>query len=55
MSSLSTEFGLNMTRFVMPSEIYLIAMCATGHEIPAGAGKLRAFIGVFLFPLPPSG
>jgi len=54
-SSFSTEFGLNMTRFVMPSEIYLIAKRATGHEIPAGAGKLRAFIGVFLFPLPPSG
>ena len=46
-----TEFGPNMTTFVMPSEIYPVAMRATGHGISAGVGKLGAFIGVFLFPL----
>jgi PHS family inorganic phosphate transporter-like MFS transporter len=46
-----TEFGPNMTTFVMPSEIYPVTMRATGHGISAGIGKLGAFIGVFLFPL----
>jgi MFS family permease len=50
-----TEFGPNMTTFVMPSEIYPVAMRATGHGISAGIGKLGAFIGVFLFPLLQSG
>ena len=46
-----TEFGPNMTTFVMPSELYPVAMRATGHGISAGIGKLGAFIGVFLFPI----
>jgi MFS transporter, PHS family, inorganic phosphate transporter len=46
-----TEFGPNMTTFVMPSEIYPVSMRATGHGISAGVGKLGAFIGVFLFPI----
>jgi hypothetical protein len=46
-----TEFGLKMTTFVMPSELYPVAMRATGHGISAGVGKLGAFIGVFLFPV----
>jgi PHS family inorganic phosphate transporter-like MFS transporter len=46
-----TEFGPNMTTFVMPSELYPVNMRATGHGISAGVGKLGAFIGVFLFPL----
>jgi PHS family inorganic phosphate transporter-like MFS transporter len=46
-----TEFGPNMTTFVMPSELYPVAMRATGHGISAGVGKLGAFIGVFLFPV----
>jgi MFS family permease len=46
-----TEFGPNMTTFVMPSEIYPVDMRATGHGISAGVGKLGAFIGVFLFPM----
>lgn len=33
--SFFTEFGLNMTMFVMPSGIYLIVLRATGHEISA--------------------
>ena len=46
-----TEFGPNMTTFVMPSELYPVSMRATGHGISAGVGKSGAFIGVFLFPL----
>jgi MFS transporter, PHS family, inorganic phosphate transporter len=46
-----TEFGPNMTTFVMPSELYPVSMRATGHGISAGIGKLGAFIGVFLFPI----
>jgi PHS family inorganic phosphate transporter-like MFS transporter len=46
-----TEFGPNMTTFIMPSELYPVSMRATGHGISAGVGKLGAFIGVFLFPV----
>ncbi len=46
-----TEFGPNMTTFVLPSELYPVSFRATGHGISAGIGKLGAFIGVFLFPL----
>jgi PHS family inorganic phosphate transporter-like MFS transporter len=46
-----TEFGPNMTTFVLPSELYPVNMRTTGHGISAGVGKLGAFIGVFLFPL----
>jgi PHS family inorganic phosphate transporter-like MFS transporter len=46
-----TEFGPNMTTFVIPSEVYPVAMRATGHGISAGIGKFGAFLGVFLFPL----
>jgi len=46
-----TEFGPNMTTFVMPSELYPVNMRTTGHGISAGIGKLGAFIGVFLFPV----
>ena len=46
-----TEFGPNMTTFVLPSELYPVNMRTTGHGISAGVGKLGAFIGVFLFPV----
>jgi MFS transporter, PHS family, inorganic phosphate transporter len=46
-----TEFGPNMTTFVMPSELYPVSIRATAHGISAGVGKLGAFIGVFLFPI----
>jgi PHS family inorganic phosphate transporter-like MFS transporter len=46
-----TEFGPNMTTFVMPSGLYPVDMRATGHGISAGIGKFGAFIGVFLFPV----
>ena len=51
MSYFFTEFGPNMTTFVMPGELYPVSMRATGHGISAGVGKLGAFIGVFLFPV----
>ena len=46
-----TEFGPNMTTFVLPSELYPVNMRTTGHGISASVGKLGAFIGVFLFPV----
>ena len=46
-----TEFGPNMTTFVLPGELFPVSMRATGHGISAGIGKLGAFIGVFLFPV----
>jgi MFS family permease len=46
-----TQFGPNMTTFVIPSEVFPVALRATGHGISAGIGKLGAFIGVFLFPV----
>jgi hypothetical protein len=46
-----TEFGPNMTTFVLPSELYPVSMRTTGDGISAGIGKLGAFIGVFLFPV----
>ena len=46
-----TEFGPNMTTFVMPGELYPVSMRATGHGISAGIGKFGAFVGVFLFPV----
>jgi MFS family permease len=46
-----TEFGPNMTTFVMPGEIFPVSVRATGHGISAGVGKFGAFLGVFLFPI----
>lgn len=46
-----TEFGPNVTTFVLPGEVFPASVRATGHGIAAGTGKLGAFIGVFLFPV----
>ena len=46
-----TEFGPNVTTFVLPGELFPTRVRATGHGISAGVGKLGAFIGVFLFPV----
>jgi PHS family inorganic phosphate transporter-like MFS transporter len=46
-----TEFGPNMTTFVLPGELFPVSMRATAHGISAGIGKFGAFIGVFLFPV----
>jgi MFS family permease len=45
-----TEFGPNVTTFVLPGELFPTRFRATGHGASAGVGKLGAFIGVFLFP-----
>jgi MFS family permease len=45
-----TEFGPNMTTFVLPSELFPVNMRTTGHGVAAGIGKLGAFVGVFLVP-----
>jgi MFS family permease len=45
-----TEFGPNMTTFVLPSEVYPVSTRTTGHGISAGVGKLGAFVGVFVVP-----
>jgi MFS transporter, PHS family, inorganic phosphate transporter len=46
-----TEFGPNVTTFVLPGELYPVSVRATGHGISAGIGKFGAFVGVFLFPV----
>jgi MFS family permease len=46
-----SEFGPNVTTFVLPGELFPTRIRATGHGISAGIGKLGAFIGVFLFPV----
>jgi len=45
-----TEFGPNMTTFIYPAELFPTHVRTTGHGISAGAGKLGAFAGAFLFP-----
>ena len=46
-----TEFGPNVTTFVMPAEIFPAQARTTAHGIAAASGKVGAFIGAFLFPL----
>jgi MFS family permease len=46
-----TEFGPNATTFVYPAEVFPVAVRTTGHGIASAAGKVGAFIGVFLFPI----
>ncbi|MGH3294247.1 MAG: MFS transporter [Trebonia sp.] len=45
-----TEFGPNTTTFIYPAELFPVDVRTTGHGIAAGAGKLGAFAGAFLFP-----
>jgi MFS transporter, PHS family, inorganic phosphate transporter len=45
-----TEFGPNTTTFIYPAELFPVEVRTTGHGISAGAGKLGAFFGAFLFP-----
>jgi PHS family inorganic phosphate transporter-like MFS transporter len=45
-----TEFGPNTTTFIFPAELFPVEVRTTGHGISAGAGKMGAFIGAFLFP-----
>ncbi len=50
MSYVFTEFGPNTTTFVYPSEIFPTSLRGFGDGISAGAGKIGAFLGTFLFP-----
>jgi MFS family permease len=45
-----TEFGPNTTTFIYPAELFPTDVRTTGHGIAAGAGKLGAFAGAYLFP-----
>jgi MFS family permease len=45
-----TEFGPNTTTFIYPAEIFPVEVRTTGHGISAGAGKMGAFAGAYLFP-----
>jgi len=45
-----TQFGPNTTTFIYPAEIFPVEVRTTGHGISAGAGKMGAFAGAFLFP-----
>jgi MFS transporter, PHS family, inorganic phosphate transporter len=45
-----TQFGPNTTTFVYPAELFPVEVRTTGHGISAGAGKMGAFLGAFLFP-----
>jgi MFS family permease len=46
-----TEFGPNTTTFVYPAEIFPVDVRTTAHGISAGAGKMGAFAGAYLFPV----
>jgi PHS family inorganic phosphate transporter-like MFS transporter len=46
-----TEFGPNTTTFVYPAEIFPVDVRTTAHGLSAGAGKLGAFAGAYLFPV----
>ena len=41
----------NVTTFVYPSEVFPVAVRATGDGISAAAGKVGAFVGAFVFPI----
>jgi PHS family inorganic phosphate transporter-like MFS transporter len=45
-----TEFGPNTTTFVYPAEIFPVEVRTTAHGLSAGAGKIGAFAGAYLFP-----
>jgi MFS transporter, PHS family, inorganic phosphate transporter len=46
-----TEFGPNATTFIYPAEVFPVAVRTTGHGVASAAGKVGAFVGVFLFPI----
>ncbi len=51
LSYIFVEFGPNMTTFIYPAEVFPTSIRGLGDGLSAGAGKLGAFIGTFLFPL----
>jgi MFS transporter, PHS family, inorganic phosphate transporter len=49
-----TEFGPNATIFVYPAELFPVKLRTTAHGTASAAGKLGAFVGVFLFLIFPA-
>jgi MFS transporter, PHS family, inorganic phosphate transporter len=49
-----TEFAPNAATFVYPAELFPVKLRTTAHGIASAAGKLGAFVGVFLFPIFPA-
>ena len=45
-----TEFGPNMTTFVLPGEVFPTSIRGMGDGISAAGGKVGAFIGALLVP-----
>lgn len=45
-----TEFGPNMTTFVLPGEVFPTSIRGMGDGISAAGGKLGAFIGALMVP-----
>lgn len=45
-----TEFGANMTTFVIPGEVFPTSIRGMGDGISAAGGKVGAFIGALLVP-----
>ncbi len=45
-----TEFGPNMTTFVLPGEVFPTSIRGMGDGISAAGGKVGAFIGVLMVP-----
>jgi len=45
------EFGPNTTTFILPAEVFPVNLRTTGHGFSAGAAKVGAFLGAFLFPI----
>merc|ERR1711874_403276 len=43
-------FGPGATTFIIPAEIFPSAVRATCHGASSAAGKLGAFIGMYMFP-----
>ena len=43
--------GPNSTTYALPAEVFPSDVRAAGHGFAAGAGKLGATLGVFLFPI----
>ena len=45
-----TQFGPNVTTFILAAELFPVNQRTTGHGISAGIGKVGACLGVFAFP-----
>jgi MFS family permease len=45
------EFGPNTTTFILAAEVFPVNLRTTGHGFSAGAAKVGAFLGAFLFPI----